>query len=237
MDSFPFNFTINYKMEIFKLKPPSNFTLLKEATCEKFDITICNIFYIEESGYEKEIKNDEDYINLINILTEEKYSEIELIVKTEKDISKHRKVSLRKRSSMRENNQISSVSMTNNHNDEEEDETNGELGMQNDYNYFGDTRNRKGMYDDGYTNQNKGFKEQKRIYYIKEKKNMQRMEQFGKEKEEEEEEDEKEEEREKKHKRKLKNKSEKNIDENNNYTEIIKPVKKKKNPKKERTKW
>jgi hypothetical protein len=66
---------------------------------------------------------------------------------------------------------------------------------------------------------------------------MQRMEQFGKEKEEEEEEDEKEEEREKKHKRKLKNKSEKYIDENNNYSEIIKPVKKKKNPKKERTKW
>ena len=168
MDSFPFTFSINYKMEIFKLKPPSNFTLLKEATCEKFDITMCKIFFIDESGFEKEIKNDNDYLNLINILTEDRYSEIELIIKTEKDISKHRKVSLRKRSSMRENNNIP-VSNHNNAIDEEE-EINQELGMQNDYNYFGDTRNRKGMYDEGYTNHNKGYNEQKRIYYIKEKK-------------------------------------------------------------------
>ena len=231
MDSFPFTFSINYKMEIFKLKPPSNFTLLKEATCEKFDITLCKIFFIDESGYEKEIKDDNDYFNLINILTEEKYSEIELIIKTEKDISKHRKISLRKRSSMRENNNISASNHINAI--DEDDEYNQELGMQNDYNYFGDTRNRKGMYDEGYTKQNKGYNEQKRIYYIKEKKNMQRMEQIQNEEEEEEEE----EEEDRRHKRKLKNKTQKNIDENNNYYEIVKPVKKKKNPKKERTKW
>ena len=44
---------------------------------------------------------------------------------------------------MRENNNIP-VSNHNNAIDEEE-EINQELGMQNDYNYFGDTRNRKVM--------------------------------------------------------------------------------------------
>ena len=55
-----------------------------------------------------------------------------------------------------------------------------EVGMQCDYDYFGDTRNRKGQAgDEGYTKQNKGFKEDKRIYYIKEKKKRQReLEQF-----------------------------------------------------------
>ena len=42
-----------------------------------------------------------------------------------------------------------------------------------DYDTYGDTRNRKGKLEDGYTSHNKGFKEQKRIFYAKEKRKLQ----------------------------------------------------------------
>ena len=42
-----------------------------------------------------------------------------------------------------------------------------------EYEIFGDTRNRKGKKEDGYTSHNKGYKEQRRIYYAKEKRQMQ----------------------------------------------------------------
>ena len=48
--------------------------------------------------------------------------------------------------------------------------------MNCDYDYYGDTRNRKGNNDEGYNKHNKGFKEQKRIGYIIQKKEMQREE-------------------------------------------------------------
>ena len=38
-----------------------------------------------------------------------------------------------------------------------------------DYDIYGDTRNRKGKKEEGYTSHNKGYKEQKRIYYVKQK--------------------------------------------------------------------
>ena len=38
-----------------------------------------------------------------------------------------------------------------------------EVGMQCEYDYFGYNRNRKGLNDEGYTKQNKGFRENKRI--------------------------------------------------------------------------
>ena len=52
-----------------------------------------------------------------------------------------------------------------------EDEYQDEDGC--DYDVYGDTRNRKGKKEDGYTSHNKGFKEQRRIYYAKEKRQMQ----------------------------------------------------------------
>ena len=42
-----------------------------------------------------------------------------------------------------------------------------------DYDIYGDTRNPKGKIEQGYTRHNKGYKEQKRIYYIKEQRMMQ----------------------------------------------------------------
>ena len=99
-----------------------------------------------------------------------------------------------------------------------------------DYDVYGDTRNRKGKLDDGYSSHNKGFKEQKRIYYAKEKRKLQSEEDLkNNEVEEEEEKDDR------SRKRVLKEQIDES-DENygNNYTPIEKNKKKSKNPKNDR---
>ena len=102
-----------------------------------------------------------------------------------------------------------------------------------DYDIYGDTRNRKGKKEEGYTSHNKGYKEQKRIYYVKQK----RLAQSLADREISEEEYNVEENK-KSNKRQLKYTAEEE-DENygNNYTPIEKKNKKKKNPKKDRTRF
>ena len=102
-----------------------------------------------------------------------------------------------------------------------------------DYDIYGDTRNRKGKLEQGYTCHNKGYKEQKRIYYIKEK----RMMQSQADKEQNEDSD-YEESIDNSKKRKLKYTAEEN-DENygNNYTPIENKKKKKKNSKKDKIRF
>ncbi len=184
MESFPFNLSLNYKMEVVTIKPPSNFTLLSEVICEKYDLHYAYIFYDNDLG-ETEIKNDTDYVNFLNFATDEKLDEIEIHIRSDDQMSQQRKLSLRKRSTMKQtddNYKIKSKIIKNNE-IEEKDESNNydddyEIGMQCDYDYYGDTRNRKGMIDSGYSDHNYGFKERKRIYYIKQKKDMQREEQM-----------------------------------------------------------
>ena len=45
--------------------------------------------------------------------------------------------------------------------------------LNNEYDLYGDTRNRKGLYEEGYTKHNKGAVERTRIYYIKMKREWQ----------------------------------------------------------------
>ena len=113
---------------------------------------------------------------------------------------------------------------------EEDEEYEGE---DIDYDVYGDTRNRKGKLEDGYSSHNKGFKEQKRIYYAKEKRKLQSEEDLKKnEVEEEEEKDDR------SKKRVLKGKIDES-DENygNNYTPIEKNKKKSKKPQKDRVRF
>ena len=102
-----------------------------------------------------------------------------------------------------------------------------------DYDIYGDTRNRKGKKEEGYTSHNKGYKEQKRIYYVKQKRLAQSLADR-----EISEEEYNEEENKKSNKRQLKYTADEE-DENygNNYTPIEKKIKKKKNPKKDRTRF
>ena len=103
-----------------------------------------------------------------------------------------------------------------------------------DYDIFGDTRNRKGKIKDDYNGHNKGYKEQQRIYYIKEKRLMQSLADKGIDDEEEN----SFEVIDKSKKRKLKYTVDEE-DENygNNYSPVEKKNKKKKNSKKDKVRF
>ena len=222
MEDFPFLFNLNYKMNDFEIKPPPNLYHLKEIATEKYDLKIAEMFYVTEEGEEKELQNEEDYLDLIQYATDNNLDQVEIIIKKNENISEKRKESLRKKSSMKneyenygkKQSKLSKIkdeieydedeenNDNDNDNDYDEDDDNvgnggknagggNEMGMQCEYDYFGDTRNRKGMNDEGYTKQNRGFKEDKRIYYIKEKRKRQREEDLKKNRGEEEEEEEK----------------------------------------------
>ena len=103
-----------------------------------------------------------------------------------------------------------------------------------DYDIYGDTRNRKGKIKDDYNSHNKGYKEQQRIYYIKQKRLMQSQADRGIDEDENDSFDETDNSR----KRKLKY----TVDENdrqygNNYSPVEKKNKKKKNSKKDKVRF
>ena len=103
-----------------------------------------------------------------------------------------------------------------------------------DYDTFGDTRNRKGKIEQGYNSHNKGFKEQQRIYYIKQKRLMQSLADKGMEEDESNEQ----EIIDNSKKRKLKHTVEEDDKEyGNNYTPVENKKKKKKNSKKDRVRF
>ena len=162
---FPFKFSLIYNDNSIEIQPTSNLYQLKSKAKEHFKLENVNIFYLDENNEENKIKDDNDYINLINSITEENLNEIDLIIKNEKD-SKNKK-------SIIKNKNIS----FNNNNNQIYDENNDYLvGEENDYFIFGDIRNKK--LNENYSKKNRGFKEQKRIYYIKQKKDIQRKEQY-----------------------------------------------------------
>ena len=53
MESFPFDFCLNYKMENCNIKPPANYTLLSEVISEKYDFSYVKCGKTDE----KSIKN------------------------------------------------------------------------------------------------------------------------------------------------------------------------------------
>jgi len=176
MDSFPFTFNLIYEDKKENISPPLNFLTLKEKISELFSISETYLYYKN-----KEIKNETDYFDLINEITDSKFSDVDI------------NIYLEQQEIINEENEI-----------KEGQENNNilEMGVDNNYDSFGDTRNRKGNQDEKYTNQNKGFYEQKRINYIKEKKEMQREEQEKEKNQNNEEEEEEESSNKKKKKRK-----------------------------------
>ena len=102
-----------------------------------------------------------------------------------------------------------------------------------DYDIYGDTRNRKSKIKDDYNGHNKGYKEQQRIYYVKEKRLMQSLADKGIDDEEEN----SFEVIDKSKKRKLKYMDEKDENYGNNYSPVEKKNKKKKNSKKDKVRF
>jgi DNA-binding protein H-NS len=246
MDDFPFMINLNYKLNDFEIKPPSSLYHLKEVACSKYDLKIAEMVYVTEEEDQKPLDTEEQYFEMIDYATQNKLDQIEIIIKKNENVSEKRKESLRKRSSFKneyENIGKKGKSKSNKiKNEDDEDANNGgnggsddeEVGMECDYDYFGDTRNRKGMMDENYTKQNKGFKEDKRIAYIIEKKKRQRDEDLKRNQEEEEEEEDIDKNR--KRIKKEMNKNDKHF-ENNTFEVGPKSNKKKKKPKKDKVRF
>ena len=251
MDEFPFMINLNYKMTDFEIKPPSSLYHLKEVACSKYDLKLAEMVYITEDGEQKPLETEEQYFDMISYATENGLDQVEIVIKKNENVSEKRKESLRKKSSMK--NEYENVGnkgksklpkIKDVNEDEDEDVKEGgnagsddeEVGMQCDYDYFGDTRNRKGQAgDEGYTKQNKGFKEDKRIYYIKDRKKRQREEDLKKNKVEDSDEDEKVVKNRKRIKKEI---NEDDEDYGNNASEVGKKSnKKKKKAKKDRVRF
>ena len=249
MDEFPFMINLNYKMSDFEIKPPSSLYHLKEVACSKYDLKLAEMVYITEEGEQKPLDTEEQYFEMISYATGNELKQIEIVIKKNENTSERRKESLRKKSSMK--NEYENLNRKGKSNlprikdirEDDEDikeggdggSDDGEVGMQCDYDYFGDTRNRKGgVEEDEYVKKNKGFKEEKRVYYIKEKKKRQREEDLKKNQVEEEEEEEIDKSR--KRIKKEFDKNDKNF-ENNTVQLGPKSNKKKKKPKKDRVRF
>ena len=249
MDEFPFMINLNYKMSDFEIKPPSSLYHLKEVACSKYDLKLAEMVYITEEGEQKPLDTEEQYFEMMSYATGNELKQIEIVIKKNENTSERRKESLRKKSSMK--NEYENLNRKGKSNlprikdirEDDEDikeggdggSDDGEVGMQCDYDYFGDTRNRKGgIEEDEYVKKNKGFKEEKRVYYIKEKKKRQREEDLKKNQVEEEEEEEIDKSR--KRIKKEFDKNDKNF-ENNTVQLGPKSNKKKKKPKKDRVRF
>ena len=103
-----------------------------------------------------------------------------------------------------------------------------------DYDIYGDTRNRKGKIKDDYNGHNKGYKEQQRIYYVKQKRLMQSQASRVIDEDENDSFDETDCSR----KRKLKYTADENDRQyGNNYSPVEKKNKKKKNSKKDKVRF
>ena len=250
MDEFPFMINLNYKMSDFEIKPPSSLYHLKEVACSKYDLKLAEMVYITEEGEQKPLDTEEQYFEMISYATGNELKQIEIVIKKNENTSERRKESLRKKSSMK--NEYENLNRKGKSNlprikdirEDDEDikeggdggSDDGEVGMQCDYDYFGDTRNRKGgIEEDEYVKKNKGFKEEKRVYYIKEKKKRQREEDLKKNQVEEEEEEEEIDKSRKRIKKEF-DKNDKNF-ENNTVQLGPKSNKKKKKPKKDRVRF
>ena len=203
MSDFPFDFSIDYKMENCKIRPPSNFSILEHVVFEKYDLNSVSISYLDYYGIEHPIRNDMDYAKLIDDACNANIKEVELVLHTKNDTSKQRKKSLRKRSAMP--NEGPETSVVSNE-DTDKNFEDGETGTFCDYDYFGDNRNKKMMMEDNrYIKHSKNFTDKKRIYYIKEKKGIIKDDDYENDKNEMDvDDDEENEQRKRKNKRQLK---------------------------------
>lgn len=225
MDDFPFHFLLNCKMEEREIKVPTSFSHFQEVVKEAYDIMqIDEISYQNEDSETIKVSNEQEYFELIEYATQNDLKFVELTIKDAESISSKRKQSLARSSLRKSDNQPEPGKNKGGSGDND-----GQVGNECEYDYYGDTRNKRGN-DDGYSKHNKGFKDQKRIYYIKEKREMQRMQ-------EDDDEDEDIEKNNKKNKRVLHGIDEDNKKFGNNTSEAYKKDKKKKAPKKDKVRF
>ena len=140
MEDFPFNFNLSYQSEDYIVKPPTGLFQLKDLITKKYNIEIENMVHIPENGKKMEIKNEQDYADLIQYASDSNLKEVVIFINRE----------------IEEENEEGEDNKGEEEENEEEDKKEKFKGKDKKH--------------------NKGFKEKKRIGYIKEKKQMQRDE-------------------------------------------------------------
>ena len=148
MEDFPFNFNLNYQSEDYIVKPPTGLFQLKELITKKYNIEIENMVHIPENGEKMEIKNEQDYADLIQYASDSNLKEVVILINRE----------------IEEENEEGEENKGEEEEEKEEDD-------------------KKEKFKGKDKKHNKGFKEKKRIGYIKEKKQMQRDETLKEEEE------------------------------------------------------
>ena len=133
MEDFPFNLNLSYQSEDYIVKPPTGLFQLKELITKKYNIEIEDLVHIPENGEKMQIKNEQDYADLIQYASDHNLNEVVILINREID---------------------------------EENE-----------------KDKKDKFKGKGNKHKKGFKENKRIGYIKEKKQMQRDETLKEEEE------------------------------------------------------
>ena len=147
MEDFPFNFNLSYQSEDYIVKPPTGLFQLKDLITKKYNIEIENMVHIPENGEKMEIKNEQDYADLIQYASDSNLKEVVIFINRE----------------IEEENEEGEDNKGEEEANEEEDKKEKFKGKDKKH--------------------NKGFKEKKRIGYIKEKKQMQRDETLKEEEE------------------------------------------------------
>ena len=147
MEDFPFNFNLSYQSEDYIVKPPTGLFQLKDLITKKYNIEIENMVHIPENGEKMEIKNEQDYADLIQYASDSNLKEVVIFINRE----------------IEEENEEGEDNKGEEEENEEEDKKEKFKGKDKKH--------------------NKGFKEKKRIGYIKEKKQMQRDETMKEEEE------------------------------------------------------
>ena len=147
MEDFPFNFNLSYQSEDYIVKPPTGLFKLKDLITKKYNIEIENMVHIPENGKKMEIKNEQDYADLIQYASDSNLKEVVIFINRE----------------IEEENEEGEDNKGEEEENEEEDKKEKFKGKDKKH--------------------NKGFKEKKRIGYIKEKKQMQRDETMKEEEE------------------------------------------------------
>ena len=148
MEDFAFNFNLSYQSEDYIVKPPTGLFQLKELITKKYNIEIENMVHIPENGEKMEIKNEQDYADLIQYASDSNLKEVVILINRE----------------IEEENEEGEDNKGEEEEEKEEDD-------------------KKEKFKGKDKKHNKGFKEKKRIGYIKEKKQMQRDETLKEEEE------------------------------------------------------
>ena len=85
MEDFPFNFNLSYQSEDYIVKPPTGLFQLKELITKKYNIEIENMVHIPENGEKMEIKNEQDYADLIQYASNQNLKEVVILINREEE--------------------------------------------------------------------------------------------------------------------------------------------------------